>query len=294
MLWNHHRGYWIGEDQDMMPIGIFEHVRVEGDQLLGEARFHLEDERAVKIYQKVKAGVLRACSITIQVAATSKEPQYLVKGQTRPTVTKCHLLECSIVDIPSNGNAVRLSHSDDMAALDETSKLNQALPLLEEASNTNVKNKPMKEVAKYLNLQDNASEAEILAAVTNLANKADRIQAEFSAYKEKEQTAKCNALVEAAISAGKIEEAQRDTWLNMAKNGYEDAEKALGSIQARQPLHEVPQHQTTPQGGSTTAGLSADAAQYDKLKNDAAALSKWKQSNPAEYERCEAAFYEEI
>jgi hypothetical protein len=66
----------------------------------------LKDPKAAEIARKVDEGFLNACSIGFQILAISEDPADMLAGQTYPTITKCQLMEISIVDIPSNMNAV--------------------------------------------------------------------------------------------------------------------------------------------------------------------------------------------
>ena len=99
-------------------IGHWEDIKVEDGVLSAVPVFDEVDELSQTIKKKFDAGTYRAASIGFRVLATSGEKEYLLPGQTRETVTKSELLEASIVDIPANGNAVRLydSHLATLAA----------------------------------------------------------------------------------------------------------------------------------------------------------------------------------
>jgi HK97 family phage prohead protease len=88
------------------PICIWPDLALEGDNLVGTPVFDLKDPKAAEIARKVDEGFLNACSIGFQILAISEDPADMLAGQTYPTITKCQLMEISIVDIPSNMNAV--------------------------------------------------------------------------------------------------------------------------------------------------------------------------------------------
>ena len=96
-------------DRSILPIGKWENLRVEDKKLLGDAVFDDNDELARKIKSKVEQGILNATSIGIDIVELSEDRDLLEKGQYRPTVTKSRLFEVSIVDIPSNANALKLN-----------------------------------------------------------------------------------------------------------------------------------------------------------------------------------------
>lgn len=93
MLYMHNR--------DGNVIGRWENIRKDGKRLLGDAVFDDSTELAATVKKQVKKGFLRSVSIGIEQIATEE-----LNGVQ--TVTKCRLIEVSIVDIPSNENAVKL------------------------------------------------------------------------------------------------------------------------------------------------------------------------------------------
>jgi HK97 family phage prohead protease len=138
LFWNHKR------DEETMfgtsaknhyPIGRWENLRTEGGQLIADAVLDMNDPTGKKVAQKLKDGFIKAASIGIAVHGTSDSPDMLFAGQTRPTITNSKLLEISIVDIPANGNALKLSYEGQMLRLDANENvetLNTILPKMEE------------------------------------------------------------------------------------------------------------------------------------------------------------------
>ena len=114
MLWMHRRDNGWDLTQ-VLPIGIWENIRIEEGKLLADPKFDENEKFAQLIKMKVENNLIRGCSIGINPIEFSDDPKNLEKGQTRSTVTKCELYEASIVDIPSNKNTVRL-----FSATDET------------------------------------------------------------------------------------------------------------------------------------------------------------------------------
>ena len=112
MLWMHRRD--TGWDfSQVLPIGIWENIRVEDGKLLADTKFDDSDKFSQLIKAKVEGGLIRACSIGINPTEFSNDPKHLVPGQTRASVTKSELYEASLVDIPSNKNTVRLFSTTD-------------------------------------------------------------------------------------------------------------------------------------------------------------------------------------
>ena len=109
-------------------MGLWENLRIEGDQVLADPLFDTEDPKAAELARKYEKGFIKASSIGFRVLATSEDPEDMVDGQIYPTVTKWELMEASLVPIPSNGNAVRLyDKTGNQVALQEPDTLALAL-----------------------------------------------------------------------------------------------------------------------------------------------------------------------
>ena len=108
MLFNHDSGgSWLQDDYKG-PIGRWENIRVENNQLLADAVLDVDDETGATINNKIEKDFIRAASIGFRILKTSEDPADMVPGQCRPTITKCELVEISIVDFPANKNALCL------------------------------------------------------------------------------------------------------------------------------------------------------------------------------------------
>jgi phage head maturation protease len=110
MLFNHERMSW-GADVYNGPIGRWDNIEKKESQLLADPIIDDNDPKGSILSKKVENDFIRAASIGFQIIETSEDPKLLLPGQTRPTVTKCKLIEISIVDIPANINAVSLFDS---------------------------------------------------------------------------------------------------------------------------------------------------------------------------------------
>lgn len=77
------------------------------------------------------------------------------------------------------------------------------------------------------------------ASVKNLTTDLDNAKAELKKYQDAEeaaQNARINFLVEDAIGASKIDKADKETWVTMAKNNFDLTKKTLDSIPAREDI----------------------------------------------------------
>jgi len=163
-------------------VGRWENVRKDGGKLLADAVFDDSTELARQVKKQVEKGFLRSASIGIDNVEKAT-----LNGVD--TVVKCRLVEISIVDIPSNANAVKLYRKKggfvyDLASYNE--------------GNTDLKTA----LISFLGLSENASDKEILAAVKNAVNRTENNE-------EKS--------VNDAVKNGYIDAKQKAVFLSMAK-----------------------------------------------------------------------------
>ena len=98
------------------PIGRWENIRVEGTQILADAVFDEDDERAVAVMGKVERGFLKAASIGGWPGKSSDDPSLMLPGQTYPTMVTWTAREASICTIgeqPQRTGSVRQGEQAD-------------------------------------------------------------------------------------------------------------------------------------------------------------------------------------
>lgn len=195
-LFMHQRASWT------LPIGKWVNVRKEGSLLLADIEFDQKDEFALKIESKVEQGILNACSMGFDAKATSSED--VLQGQTHETVTKCELLECSIVDLPGNANSVSL----DFHLINQDIEI---IPLIK--NSLNISN--MKKLALKFNLSDTATEDEVLAKVEALETELSNVKAENATLKLDKDTAEKEALIAPHLASGSVVADQKASLLTM-------------------------------------------------------------------------------
>ena len=125
-------------------IGRWESIRIENNRLLADAVFDESEPLAKRIKEKIDNNFLRAASISI-------EPVRQEEINRVQSVTNCTLLEASIVDTPSNQNAVKLRKKNgefvfNLSDLEDTTdnfrkRLLKLLELEETATDDNILSK---------------------------------------------------------------------------------------------------------------------------------------------------------
>ncbi len=175
MLYMHNR--------DGNVIGRWENIRKQGKRLLGDAVFDDSTELGSTVKKQVEKGFLRCVSIGIEETST----EFLNGVQT---VTKCRLIEVSIVDIPGNSNAVKLFRRSG-GFVYRLSDLENKQPEYLKIS-----------LITFLGLENTATEADILQAVKTALDEKETVDTE----------------VDKAILHGYVEKEQRENFVLMAKS----------------------------------------------------------------------------
>jgi len=194
MLFNHERMSW-GADVYNGPIGRWDNIEKKESQLLADPVVDADDPKGAILSKKIENDFIRAASIGFQIIETSEDPKLMLPGQTRPTVTKCKLIEISLVDIPANTNAVSLF--DDAGNLielkDDEGYSKLGLGIIQTSTE------------KFLNMKKITLKAGLLALAAFFGLSADEAknekELEFTPEKQEELNAKLNDL--ATLSADK-------------------------------------------------------------------------------------------
>ncbi|MBD5240590.1 MAG: hypothetical protein HDS59_00680 [Barnesiella sp.] len=288
LLWMHRRAF----DGESMPIGKIDNLRVEECKLIGTPVFDQNDEFARKIESKWESGFLRMASAALEPIEVNPDPALALEGQTRATVTRCKLIEVSIVDIGGNDEALQLCGADGkqlkLAAGEDAPvlpllKLNEPEPTPEnepgEGEEINNNNKQLKTAMNkdqliLLGLPEDASDEQATAALQLMKTKADSA--------ETLQLAAVTQCVDQAIADKKILAAQRDHYINLGKAA--GAEMLADTFKAM-PIQRKPtdvlnlSQQSAPGAGSQP---KAYAKLSDVPQSELIALRK---DQPAEYMR---------
>lgn len=216
LLWMHSRATW-GRTDDVLPLGRMENLRVDGDNLIGTPVFDENDEFARKVKAKWDAGFLKMVSAGLRVIEESDDPAVLVQGQRYATVTKCKLLEVSIVDIGANDDAIVLYDDQDRRInLSQGDNGVCLTPINNQNIHLNTNQMELKQIALALGLAESATEQEVLARAAQLCKDAGEV-AKLRKAAEEQQNEALAALVDSAVSEGRFAADKRNHFLELGK-----------------------------------------------------------------------------
>ena len=267
LLYMHQRGQVIGYVKDL---------QVENDAVTGELVFDEASELSVRCKKQWEFGSLKMVSVGIDILETSDDPQYLVQGQTAPTITKSKLFEVSLVDIGANDDAIVLQKDGVRLTLGKNAA--EVLPLLH-SNNNNQKTKKMdqEKLALQLGLPKDADEATINAKLAKL--QADGAEAEtLRQERDTLRAARIETLVNAAITEKKIGEDKKQQFLDLGKKiGADELKQTFDAMSPHVKLSNIVT------GGGDPAGGHAEYKKLSDVPSDE--LSKMREQNPAQYKK---------
>lgn len=281
-LWNHNRA-WRGLEDEVLPIGKIKGLRKNGnDLLIDDPEFDEADEFALKLKNKYEKGYLGAFSIGIIPLKFSEDPADMKPGQTRATVLECELIEISLCDIPANREAVKLYERNEQGEIIELSETAvPALPALLSHTTKPDTDMNLTEITAALGLSEAAQPAAVVAEITRLKAEAGKVAAlqtrltELEAAQTQALKAQVEAMLNDAVKAGKINEAQRPHFAALAEANLESTKAILDAMTPAVKLHEF-----TKTEGATGGKVLYNGKSFSQLsKEDPEDLERLKANN---------------
>lgn len=289
----------------MIPIGKWKNLRVEGQELKGTVEFDRNDEEAVRLYWKYTDGYMNAVSLNVIPVEESEDSKLLLPGQKCATLVKSELLEISLVTIPGQANAVKLSTPEgkeyklnlltqnrEMAKEEKTvEQLNQELEAQRKLNAENLvtihKNRGVVadgevESLKKLALVDYQSTSEMLNARQVPKTEPTGDSAETLA----------EALVKLHFDRGAITEGEKAIFKGAATSDYEGTKKVLEAKTGKDGLQTFVQGLTNG-GNSGNAGALGERAgwgYYEYFTKDPQALALMEKNEPDKHKKLVADF----
>lgn len=269
----------FGKNKGGEVIGRCVNLFKQEGKLIASIEFDEKDEFSKKIADKVAGGFIRMASMYADVIAASSEPELVKEGQLYETVTKCKLVEISIVPIGGNDDALKLSKKGSEVKLN---KLNIKKENMSE----------LKTIALALGKAPDTSESVLLETITQVKldkqtaeNKVVELETEIKGIRLSAAT----TLVEKAVVLGLIPETLKDSQIKAFDADFEgqkviltklidDKEAANGQNGNQKSVKEVIL------AGKSTAVSTDTEETYDYLqKHDTVKLAKIREDEPEKY-----------
>lgn len=259
-------------------VGKWENLEVVDDKLYGTPVFmELDSEpEAAKVALRVETGFVSGASLGIN-------PTKVTYFENEPPLVEAEVLECSVCDIPSNKNAIRV------LGLDGTElTLDQVQTTLSALAETKIPQNPKIQIEMKLNaqamtalgIQEGADEAAISAAIISLkakADKAEQLEAEQKTAKE----ARIEKMLSTGIAEGRFTAAEKSEYKELADANIDLCEKTIAKLPIRTTLNSLGN-----QGGKNLSEIPEERKAWTRLewaKNDTLGLLDIKANNPELY-----------
>lgn len=295
-LYNHMRP-WRGTNDEILPIGTWSDIKVSKS---GEitALFHpdTEEEFSRKIAKKVENKVIVAASIGIIALEWSEDPKHLLPGQRSATVTKWELREISLVDIPSNANAVQL-YDEHGKAINLSDQGAIPIPALStkptETIITSQQNQKMelKSLCVALGLAEDSNPAAIELAVIKLnqklqtsENRIVKLEADLASGRSEE----ASSLIAKALSEKRISPTQEQPFKELFAKDFEATKKLLSGMAPQVTLSGYTQPNSSQKPPET---LKYNGKKFSELSKEEPDTLVWLKGN--DFETFKALFKSE-
>lgn len=248
-------------------IGKWDNIKVEEGKLSAEPTFmEGEDEKlSVQTKKRVEDGFLKGASLGLNIISVLH-----VEGES--PIVEAEVYECSIVDIPSNANAIVLYNEEGQKLEGEALKL---------ALTPITKNKPINKKEMKLNatniaalgLTAEATDAGVNTAIEGVIAENAKLKAEVDASKKE----KVDNLVNLAFAEGRIAATEKDAFIELANTNFELATNTIAKLPSKKSLT----GRAKEEAGS---GDERDAWTFKQWrKEDTAGLLSIKKSDPDKY-----------
>lgn len=286
MLWMHGRAW--GRKDEVLPLGHWQDIKVEGDEISAIPFFSDDDDFAMSIYKKVEEGTIRMASAGLDPLETSEMPDDMLPGQRWASVTKSMMLEASIVDMGSNDNACALYKDGALIKLSD-GDLSHVLPLLK-FKNSNM-NPQLLALAIMLGLGKDATEIQLAEKMTathaellklqkertDLVTAKTDLETKLAALELATANQKVDDFLALAVKDGKITEAQVPDFKELATLNFDSVKSTIDKM----PAH------ISAQARMAANASGAEANPLLKLSFDEAhqsgKLSEIKEKHPEHY-----------
>ena len=253
-------------------IGRWEDIQKVNNRLEAEAVFDMDDPVGKEIARKVDKDFIRSASVWIvPLKVDYIDGEYIVSESV--------LMEASIVSIPADEDAVRLSNGEMKELTFEQVKTNFNF------NNNQFTNQKMGEqvlklsdkTIESLKLLANPTSREVELAVAEKDREIETLKTQLKGVEKQAQTDYLNQ----AVKDGRITETERLSFEKMAEKGcFNDVKAVIEAkpVVATATLANQVQKSTTTSGRETWSYLQW-------MKDDPTGLAKLKVENPAEFER---------
>lgn len=287
----------------MIPVGKWKNLRVEGEQLKGTVEFDRNDEDAVKLYWKYKDGFMNAVSLNVIPLEESDEEKYIIENQKYSTLIRSEMLEVSLVTLPGQKNAVKLSTPEGneykLHLITKKTEMNkeektvdQLKAELETQKKRNAENLVLRHKTRGVVQDGEVGSLKELAA-SNYDTVSKMLDARVPTPDKKDDTAgeKAKVLVALHFNRGAITEPEVKIYEEAAKLDYDGTKKVLEAKAGVDGVKNFVQGMSSGAEQKPSDGDRAGWGYYDYFKKDPHALALMEKNEPEKYKALVGDFH---
>jgi len=279
-------GYYMHRREDGIVLK-WEDLQIADDKVLGTPVINLSNVRGTQTCDEAENGFLNAASVGhIVVLEYSTDPELMLPGQTGPTITKWYNKECSLVDIPGNGNALTRLYD---AQENEINLVDlQIAPPGIKAFQKDI----VKELSDLLCIGDGGDEKVLISVVQDLAARAGNLELENKTLRNDKESLQqqiddlnsarnrfeITAILNRALEDKKVTVELRDK----LANDYATNPEGLKALIAAMPAYRsIAEHLKSKQQDKTEAQWLWD--DYEKNDPSGMRLKELRANDPVKY-----------
>ena len=225
MFWMHNR--WKNSKDGILPIGHWENIRVQGEQLLADAVFDA-DEFSQSIAAKVESCTIRMASAGLMDKEWNEDQKTWKPGQVLPTLMKSLMKEASLCDIGANDNALAFYDENDNLITLSVDTIKMKIPFL------NSNPKTMKKVINlFSDLGESATEDQVAEKVIELQSSLKVLQDKIAGFETQRLTAlkaEATTLIDAAVKDGRIDAGAKEHYIKLFDSNHDATKSALAAL----------------------------------------------------------------
>lgn len=286
----------------MISVGKWKNLRIEGQELKGTVEFDRNDDEAVKLYWKYTDGYMNAVSLNVLPVEESEESKNLIQGQTRPTLTKSELLEISLVTVPGQKNAVKLSTPEGneykLNLLTQTKKMSKDEKTVEQLQ-TELDAQRKLNAENLITIHKNrgvVADGEIDSIRELALSNYDATSKMLDARKAPEATGANQAevladtLLKLHFDRGAITEAEKAIYKPAAISDYEGTKRVLEAKAGKDGLQTFIQGMSSGNQSQPGTDERSGWGYYEYYRKDPQALSLMEKNEPEKFKKLVADF----
>ena len=262
-------------------IGEWQNIEIKDGKLVATPRFSKTKARAIELEGLEGEDLLRAVSIGGEPLECHMEE---MEGKEVLVCTKFLALETSFCAIPMNKGCIAL-YDKNHQRIEKWTFSDFITPITDKNPNTNMSQ--FKNFALALGMNENATEAEVVAKMSENATAATNL-ATFQAAQKTNQRTQMVGILDKAVADNRLNATLKDGYLTLSETNFDLVKQTIEGLQTPVRLSDMTRQPVVGVGTAVAGRETWTFSDYEK--KDPIGLEKMHTSNPdmfaTLYEQC--------